>query len=149
MVVSPFEAGEQVWSSAALMEQIVKAAGPLAAHVKQVYLDTQPPAGTSMWSMMWDELLVASLIDPTVIKKSETMYLDVDTDHGPKYGDTVIWKKPDRLPTFFLPYSGPRPVDREKWMAHLTPPAELHPASVQTDVDVEKFRRFFVMSMSR
>jgi purine nucleosidase len=149
MVVSPFEAGAQVWSSASLMEQIVNAGGPLAAHVKQVYLDAQPPAGTSMWSMMWDELLVASLIDPTVIKKSETMYLDVDIDHGPKYGYTVVWKKPEDIPTFFLPYSGPRPVDHEKWMGHLTPPAGVHPASVQTEVDVEKFMKFFVMSMSR
>ena len=149
IVISPFEAGEQVWSSAALMEQIVKAGGPLAAHVKQVYLDAQPPAGTSMWSMMWDELLVASLLDPTVIKKSETMYLDVDIEHGPKYGQTVVWKKPEDLPTFFLAYSGPRPPDREKWMGHLTPPAELHPALVQTEVDVEKFRKFFVMAMSR
>jgi purine nucleosidase len=149
VVVSPFEAGAQVWSSAALMDQIVKAGGPLAAHVKQVYLDAQPPAGTSMWSMMWDELLVASLIDPTVIKKSETMYLDVDTDHGSKYGDTVVWKKPEDMPTFFLPYSGPRPVDREKWMGHLMTPAGLHPASVQTEVDVEKFMRFFVLSLSR
>jgi inosine-uridine nucleoside N-ribohydrolase len=131
------------------MDQIVKAGGPLAAHVKQVYLDAQPPAGTSMWSMMWDELLVASLIDPTVIKKSETMYLDVDTDHGSKYGDTVVWKKPEDMPTFFLPYSGPRPVDREKWMGHLMTPAGLHPASVQTEVDVEKFVRFFVLSLSR
>ena len=102
-----------------------------------------------MWSMMWDELLVASLLDPTVIKKSETMYLDVDIEHGPKYGQTVVWKKPEDLPTFFLAYSGPRPPDREKWMGHLTPPAELHPALVQTEVDVEKFRKFFVMAMSR
>jgi purine nucleosidase len=149
IVISPFEAGEQVWSNAALMERIVKAGGPLAPHVKQVYLDAQPPAGTSLWSMMWDELLVASLIDPTVIKKSETMYLDVDIDHGPKYGQTVVWKKPEEMPTFFLPYSGPRPVDREKWMGHLTPPAGVRPASVQTEVDVEKFMKFFVMSMSR
>jgi purine nucleosidase len=149
MVVSPFEAGAQVWSSAALMDQIAQAGGPLAAHVKQVYLDAQPPAGTSLWSMMWDELLVASLIDPAVIKKSGTMYLDVDIDHGPKYGYTVVWKKPEEIPTFFLPYSGPRPVDREKWMGHLMPPAGLHPASVQTEVDVEKFMKFFVMSMSR
>ena len=28
--------------------------------------------------MMWDELTVASIVDPSVIKKSETMYLDVD-----------------------------------------------------------------------
>jgi len=149
MVVSPYEAGAQVWSSAALMEQIVKAGGPLAAHVKQEYLQAQPPAGTSMWSMMWDELLVASLIDPTVIKKSETMYLDVDIDHGTTYGQTVVWKKPEEIPTFFLPYSGPRPVDREKWIGHLMPPAGVHPASVQTEVDAEKFMKFFVMSMSR
>ncbi len=149
IVVTPFEAGAQVWSSAALMDQIVKAGGPLAAHVKQVYLDAQAPAGTSMWSMMWDELLVASLIDPTVIKKSEMMYLDVDIDHGPAYGHTVLWKKPEEMPTFFLPYSGPRPVDREKWMGRLTPPAGVYPASAQTEVDVEKFMKFFVMSMSR
>ena len=149
MVISPYEAGAQVWSSAALMEQIVKAGGPLAAHVKQVYLDAQPPAGTSMWSMMWDELLVASLIEPTVIKKSETMYLDVDIDHGPNYGHTLVWKTPEDVPTFFLPYSGPRGVDREKWMGHLTPPAAVQPASVQMEVDVEKFMKFFVMSMSR
>lgn len=149
IVISPFEAGEQVWSSAALMEQVVKAGGPLSAHVKQVYLDAQPPAGTSMWSMMWDELLVASLIDPSVIKKSETMYFDVDIEHGPKYGHTVVWKKPEDMPTFFLAYSGPRPVDREKWMGHLTPPAAVQPASVQTEVDAEKFMRFFVMSMTR
>jgi purine nucleosidase len=149
MVISPYEAGEQAWSNADLMGKIVKAGGPLSGHVKQVYLDAQPPTGTSMWSMMWDELLVASLIDPTVIKKSDTMYLDVDIDHGPKYGHTVVWKKPEDVPTFFLPYSGPRPVDREKWMGHLTPPAAVQPASVQTEVDGEKFMKFFVMSMSR
>src|SRR5271155_3443050 len=71
MVVTPFEAGAQVWSNAALMQRIVKGGGPLAGMVKKVYLDGAAPAGTSMWSMMWDEVLVASLIDPAVIKKSE------------------------------------------------------------------------------
>ncbi len=61
-----------------------QAGGPLASHLKKMYLDFQPPKGTSLWSMMWDELTVASILDPSVIKKSETMYLDVDIDHGPK-----------------------------------------------------------------
>lgn len=148
IVVSPFEAGAQVWSGAALMERIVKAGGPLANYVKTVYLDTPPPAGTSMWSMMWDELLVASIIDPSVIKKSEAMYLDVDIMHGPKYGYTMVWKKPDDIPQFFLPYSGPDAPDRSKWLSHLTPPPQLHPASVQTEVDVEKFDELFVKIMT-
>jgi inosine-uridine nucleoside N-ribohydrolase len=113
-----------------------------------MYLDYQPPAGTSLWSMMWDELLVASILDPSVIRKSETMYLDVDIDHGPKYGHTVVWKKPDDVPQFFLPYSGPEGPEREKWLSHLTPPPQLHPASVQMEVDVKKFEDIFVQVMS-
>ncbi len=148
IVVTPFEAGAQVWSSDKLMQRIVASGGPLANHVKQLYLETKPQEGTSTWSMMWDELTVASIIDPSVIKKSETMYLDVDTDHGPKYGHTVIWKPLPDIPTFFLPYSGPDPVDRQKWLGHLAPPAQLHPASVQMEVDVQKFENLFVELMS-
>lgn len=147
-VVTPFEVGAQVWSSERLMQQVVKAGGPLARHVQKVYLETPPPPGTSMWSMMWDELTVASLIDPTVIKRSETMYLDVALEHGPKYGDTVVWKQPADVPAFFLAYSGPKGVEREKWLGHLTPPAHLHPASVQMEADVQKFEKIFVELMS-
>ena len=99
--------------------------------------------------MMWDELTVASLIDPSVITKSETMYLDVDITHGPNYGHTVVWKKPDDIPHFFPSYSGPDPMDRDKWLGHLTPPANLHPARVQVQVDVKKFEDVFVAMMSR
>jgi inosine-uridine nucleoside N-ribohydrolase len=148
IVISPFEAGAQVWSSAQLMRRAAEAGGPLAGHLKAMYLDYQPPAGTSLWSMMWDELMVASMIDPTVIKKSETMYLDVDIDHGPKYGHTVVWKKPEDVPQFFLAYSGPQGPDREKWLGHLAPPTQLHPASVQLDVDVKKFEDIFVELMA-
>jgi inosine-uridine nucleoside N-ribohydrolase len=98
--------------------------------------------------MMWDELMVASIIDPTVIRKSETMYLDVDIDHGPKYGHTVVWKKSEDVPEFFLAYSGPQGPDRNKWLGHLAPPPQLHPASVQVDVDVKKFEDIFVKLMS-
>jgi inosine-uridine nucleoside N-ribohydrolase len=131
------------------MKRIVSAGGPLANHVKQIYLDRQPMAGTSMWSMMWDELTVASILDPSVIRKSETMYLDVDITHGPKYGHTVMWKPSADVPEFFLAYSGPRPVNKERWMGHLMPPAHLHPANVQMEVDAEKFERIFVDLMTR
>ncbi len=148
IVVSPFEAGAQVRSSQQMMRRAVNAHGPLANHLKAMYLDNQPPAGTTLWSMMWDELLVASIIDPSVIRKSETMYLDVDIDHGPKYGHTVVWRKPENLPQFFLAYSGPQAPEHEKWLGHLAPPPQLHPAAVQVEVDVEKFADIFVELMS-
>ena len=148
IVISPGEAGWQVWSSKQLMQRIVDAGGLLANHVKQLYVDFQPPRGTTLWSAMWDELLVAALIDPSVIQESETMYLDAVIEHGPKYGYTVVWTRPKGVPEFFLPYSGPRPRDDAKWADELVPPAQLHPASVQTKVDVAKFENVFVNVMS-
>ncbi|HUO33400.1 MAG TPA: nucleoside hydrolase [Candidatus Acidoferrum sp.] len=148
IIVSPFEVGFKVMSSRQLMQRIVDAGGPLADHVKQMYLDFQPPAGTTLWSAMWDELLAASLLDPSVITRSETMYLDVDIDHGPKYGDTVVWVPPTKPLTFFLPYSGPSGPDEAKWRKHMIPPEQLHPATVQMDVDVKKFDDLLVNVMS-
>jgi purine nucleosidase len=144
IVVTPTEIGDQVWSSAELMQRVANGHGKLAEYARKVYLETPPLAGTSMWSMMWDELTVASLIDPSVITKSETMYLDDDTSHGPKYGHTVVWKQPKDVPAFFLPYSGPGGVNREKWKEHLQAPAFLHAASVQMEADKEKFYNLFV-----
>jgi inosine-uridine nucleoside N-ribohydrolase len=149
IVVTPFEAGSQVWSSQQLMRRAAQAEGPLASHLTKMYLDYKPPKGTALWSMMWDELTVASILDPSVIRKSEIMYLDVDIDHGPKYGHTVVWKKMDDVPEFFLAYSGPDGPDREKWLSHLVPPRQLHPASVQMEVDVKKFEDIFVGVMGQ
>jgi hypothetical protein len=75
------------------------------------------------------------------------MYLDVDITHGPSYGHTLIWKKPDDVPKFILPYSGPEGPDRSKWIGHLNPPANLHPARVQMEVDIKKFEDVFVSVM--
>ena len=149
IVVSPFEVGEQVWSSEKLMRRVVDAGGPLAKHVDEIYLHNKPLAGTTTWSMMWDELLVAYMLDPSVITKAEEMYVDVDIEHGPQYGIMLMWKPSAKLPDFFLPYSGPRAPDLSKWQSHLKPPANLHPASVQLQADVKKFEDIFVESMSK
>ena len=73
--------------------------------------------------MMWDELMVASIINPSIIKKSETKYLDVDIEHGPKYGHRVVWKKPDDVPQFFLAYSSPEGPRKMAWTPGASPPA--------------------------
>ncbi len=149
IVVTPGEAGAQPFTSEALMRRVVSSGGRLARHVQQVYLDAKPLAGTTQWSAMWDEVLVAALLHPSVITKSETMYLDADTTHGPKYGHTVAWKRPEGVPTFFEAYSGPDAPDPGKWRSHLAPPSHLRPATVHMKVDVPKFEDIFVELMSR
>jgi len=149
IVISTVGIGFEVPSSERLMRRVVAAGGPFTDHIQSLYLDYEGMPGLAVWSAMWDELTVASLIDPSVITASETMWLDVDITHGPKYGHTVVWTRPgDGAPSFFLPYSGPGPIDRSRWESHLEPPVHLQPAAVQMEVDVERFEEIFVELMS-
>ena len=38
---------------------------------------------------LWDELAAGYIIDPAIVTKSESAYLDVDTAFGPKYGAVI------------------------------------------------------------
>ena len=149
VVVTTGEIGFTTFSSEQLMRRVVAAGGPFAKHVQRLYLDYEPTPGLSQWSAMWDELAVAALIDPSVIAKSEEMWLDVDTTHGPKYGHTLVWRRPgEGEPSFFLPYSGPGPIDMAQCEGHLEPPEHLTPATVQLEADIERFEAIFVELLS-
>ncbi len=149
IVVTTGEIGFKVSSSEQLMRRIVEAGGPFADYVRSLYLEYEPYPGLSQWSAMWDELAVAALIDPSIITETRTMWLDVDITHGPKYGHTVVWTRPRGELSFFLPYSGPGPIDQSKWAEHLEPPAHLQPAEVQMEADIERFEDLFVKLMSQ
>lgn len=45
---------------------------------------------------LWDELAAAAWIDPTLIPGERLLYMDVATDHGPAYGDTLVYTDPDK-----------------------------------------------------
>jgi len=42
---------------------------------------------------LWDELAVAAWLDPSIITAERVVYMDVDIDHGPVYGDTLTWSE--------------------------------------------------------
>jgi inosine-uridine nucleoside N-ribohydrolase len=149
IVVTTGEMGGEVWSDEALMRPIAEAGGRLAKHVRDLYLDYRSPDANTQWSMMWDELAVAALLDPSVIRRSEVLYLDAVIDPGPKYGHSLVWRKPEEPLSFLLAYSGPDPVDPSKWRSHLEPPYDRRPARVYLEADVEKFRALVVDLLSR
>lgn len=72
---------------------------------------------------MWDELAAAALLDPSLITREKLLYLDVDTNHGPDYGDTLAWTEATR------------------------PRLQLQPVHVQVDVDLARFYALFVKLM--
>ena len=48
---------------------------------------------------LWDELAALAWLDPSVITKKETRYMDVDLDRGAGYGNTLTWSEKDRPET--------------------------------------------------
>jgi inosine-uridine nucleoside N-ribohydrolase len=102
----------------AMIKRIASAGTPLARYVARFYQTGQ--AG----EYMWDELAAASWIDPSLITKTETRYVSVDTSHGAEYGNTLTWSDEDQ----------PRPVVR--------------PVVIQLNLDNDKFDRIFVDLLS-
>ena len=69
---------------------------------------------------LWDEMAAIAWLDPSVITKKETRYMDVDLDRGAGYGNTLTWCEKDK------PEIGKQPVE------------------IQDDYDREKFYKMFV-----
>lgn len=47
-------------------------------------------------SYMWDELAAAAWLEPSIVTRERFVYMDVDTTHGPGYGNTLIWNEEDK-----------------------------------------------------
>jgi len=42
---------------------------------------------------MWDEIAAAVWLDPSLVVRQDTLFVDYDTQFGPAYGDTLSWSK--------------------------------------------------------
>ena len=72
------------------------------------------------YNYLWDELSAAAWLDPSLITKSETRFMDVDLSRGAGYGNMLTWS------------------DQAK------PNLEIQPVEIQVDLDTEKFYTMFV-----
>jgi purine nucleosidase len=72
------------------------------------------------YNYLWDELAAVAWLDPSIITKSETRYMDVDLDRGAGYGNVLTW------------------MDRDR------PKVEVQPVQIQVDLDSQKFYDRFV-----
>ncbi len=70
---------------------------------------------------MWDELAALAWVRPELIRREQTLYVDVDLSRGYHYGDMITWTA-DRRPAG-LP---------------------LQPVHVQEELDAAAFERSFL-----
>ncbi|MCI0456293.1 MAG: nucleoside hydrolase [Gemmataceae bacterium] len=75
---------------------------------------------------MWDEIAALAFIDPTLITEQQELQVNIDIDHGAGYGQTIFIEKEVKAPDWF-------------WQ----------PATVQWNLDTERFYRLFIDLMSR
>jgi inosine-uridine nucleoside N-ribohydrolase len=84
------------------------------------YLDAYASPG-----YMWDEIAALAMVDPSIITGQKQLYVDIDIDHGPSYGKTLFWDSSAQLPSY------------------------VRLATVQFDIDAEKFYQLFANLMTR
>lgn len=115
ITVTPVDISIKTWLDNSLIEEIGQTQTPVAQYLAR-WADEE---------YMWDELAAAAWLDPSIITHQEPLYMDVDIDHGPSYGNTLTW----------TPGSQPGLGER---LVHLN-----------REVDLEKFYRLFVALMTR
>ncbi len=98
----------------AMIDQIAKAGTPSALYIGK-WADEE---------ILWDELAAAAWLEPSIITKEETVYMDIDISHTAGYGNTLVW----------VPGNQPGLGER---LVHL-----------QTDLNLEKFNKMVVDLLS-
>ncbi len=118
IVCTPTDISIKTRLTPAMVKQIDASGTPLAHYVARFAMFT-PGA-----DIMWDELAAAAWIDPTLITKRETRFMEVDLDRGAGYGNTLTWTEKDK------------------------PKLAAPPVEIQVDLDLERFYRMFVSLMT-
>jgi purine nucleosidase len=118
IVCTPVDISVRTRMTDELIDKIRKSDSPVAQYIAK-YSHLRGP-----YNYLWDELTSAAWLDPSLITKTETRYMDVNLDHGAGYGDTLTWSDKDK------PKLGSQSVE------------------VQVDLDTERFYKMFVDLLS-
>src|SRR5881396_2631399 len=114
IVCTPVDVSVKTRLTSELLNRIKAGNSPTARYVGQYARQH------GEYNYLWDELAAAAWLDPTIITKKETRFMDMDLDRGAGYGNTLTW------------------TDRDK------PKLALQPVEIQMGLDVEKFYKMFV-----
>ncbi len=115
ITITPVDISVKTKLSKELQARIGAVHTPLTDYLEK-YSDTGYP--------MWDEISAAAFLDPSFITKEEKLYVNIDIDHGPSYGQTIFVGMDTKVPGW--------------WKL----------ATVQFDLDSQKFYDMYVQLMT-
>jgi purine nucleosidase len=115
ITITPIDISVKTQVTPEIKAAIAKADTPVARYLTEY----------SAPSFMWDELSAAAMVDPSIITGQKDLYVDIDIDHGPSYGQTLFWAPGTPVP----------PYERL--------------ATVQFDVDTKKLYGLYIRLMTQ
>jgi inosine-uridine nucleoside N-ribohydrolase len=115
ITITPIDISVKTIVNPEVRSAIAKSDTPIARYLTEYAVD----------SFMWDELSAAAMIDPSIITSQKELYVDIDVDHGPSYGETLFWDPKTVVP----------PYERV--------------ATVQFDVDTKKLYDLYIKLMTQ
>ena len=117
-----------------MIAEIAKSNSPAAQYIAK-YADEE---------YMWDELAVIAWLDPSIITRTEKLYLDASTDPGATYGDTLAWAPGNQPNSFVIPTEDATSIRRGTCCSYVA----AQPVTVNVDLDTAKFYHDFIALMS-
>jgi purine nucleosidase len=142
-----------VASGRSMVEEIAgRAQSPIADLFQKYAVEPLRRDPNTRLFRMADEMIAAQVIDPSLFTKSEEMYVDICCTPGPRYGDSMFWRKNWQE----IPDAGKRPVsaaDRRVFVDpsqfYLGPPPSAGLVNVLLEVDRDRFKNLFVNLMTK
>jgi purine nucleosidase len=136
-----------------MIDEIVgRAQSPISDLFKIYALEPLRRSPGSRLFRMADEMIAAQVIDPGVFTRSEEMYVDVCTTPGPRYGDSMFWRKnwQETSAAAGNPVSAAdRRIFVDPSQFYLGPPPSAGLVNVLLEVDHARFKKLFVDLMTK
>jgi inosine-uridine nucleoside N-ribohydrolase len=132
ITITPVDISVKTQLSDELKKTIAKSQAPAAQFITKYMPIGQGGGG----GFMWDEIAALAFLDPSIITRQQPVYVNIDIDHGPGYGQTIFVETEITGP----PGQAAAPRQMPTWW---------RVATVQWDLDLPKFYNLFVELMSR
>lgn len=133
ITITPVDISVKTQLSDELKGRIAKSKSPAAQFITK-YMPAGQGGGGGGY--MWDEIAALAMLDPSIITRQQQLYVNIDIDHGPGYGQTIFVEAE-------IPGAAGQPAQPRKM------PSWWQMATVQWDLDLRKFYDAFVDLMSR
>ncbi len=136
---------DEIASGRSMVEEIAgRAESPISDLFRRYAVDSKVSL-----SRVGDEMIAAQIIDPTIFAASQSMYVDICSTPGPRYGDSMFWPKNWQEVARYPVSAADRRVFVDPRQFYMGPPPSAGLVNVLLEIDHDRFKKLFVDLMTK